>query len=240
MESKIIPSDAVRAIQESVETKVIEVDGTQFVTRQIHNPPASPMPATLKVHTLTGLIEFLTRSDRPQIDLIHIEDEGTVHIYGPIQNRELQRPRYALAEVFSGKSFPFDRFIDQESFTINVQSCFVPNDERARLLSFTGNLLAESINNQSDDGVSQSAVKKTGVSLAGKPEKAPNPINLCPYRTFPEVEQPASDFILRLKKNGEEVVVGLFETADLKWKLEAIQSIQAYLAGKIKDVTILA
>ena len=68
----------------------------------------------------------------------------------------------------------------------------------------------------------------------------PNPVTLRPYRTFNEVEQPASQFVFRINKLAN---LALFEADGGKWKLEAVESIANYLKNELasnKKITILA
>ena len=70
----------------------------------------------------------------------------------------------------------------------------------------------------------------------------PNPVRLKPYRTFREVSQPGSLFVVRAKRadDGGLPKVALFEADGGKWKLEAIDNIRQYLTSKIADIPILA
>lgn len=58
-------------------------------------------------------------------------------------------------------------------------------------------------------------------------------VHLQPYRTFLEVAQPASDFLLRIDKDGHPA---LYEADGGAWKLEAKRSIAAYLGGQLADL----
>lgn len=80
---------------------------------------------------------------------------------------------------------------------------------------------------------------KSGVASLAK-ATAPNPVTLRPYRTFTEVAQPSSQFVLRINKDAE---LALFEADGGKWKLEAIKNIADYLKTGLEDqdnITILA
>lgn len=70
----------------------------------------------------------------------------------------------------------------------------------------------------------------------------PNPVFLAPFRTFREITQPLSPFVLRMKqgREGGLPTVALFEADGGKWKLDAIQFIRDYLEGKIETVPIIA
>ena len=54
---------------------------------------------------------------------------------------------------------------------------------------------------------------------------------LRPYRTFLEVEQPESEFLLRLDEDGN---VGLFEADGGMWELEAKRRVAAYFEAKLE------
>ena len=58
-------------------------------------------------------------------------------------------------------------------------------------------------------------------------------VHLQPCRTFLEVEQPASDFLLRLSKSGYPA---LHEADGGAWKLEAKRNIAADLGEKLADL----
>lgn len=81
-----------------------------------------------------------------------------------------------------------------------------------------------------------------GVSRVGS-EIVDQIVELAPYRTFPEIAQPLSKFLIRFQQSGKDglPLVSLFEADGSMWKLEAIQSIKRYLAENLKtdDVPIL-
>jgi hypothetical protein len=70
----------------------------------------------------------------------------------------------------------------------------------------------------------------------------PNPVRLRPYRTFPEVEQPASLYVMRAKSGqGQDVPsFALFEVEDPVWRAVARASIATYLRANVTDLTVLA
>lgn len=83
-----------------------------------------------------------------------------------------------------------------------------------------------------DSGVTQEVSVRRGVAL--KEQQTVQPIvHLQPYRTFLEVAQPASDFLLRIDKDGHPA---LYEADGGAWKLEAKRSIAAYLGEQLADL----
>lgn len=57
-------------------------------------------------------------------------------------------------------------------------------------------------------------------------------VSLRPYRTFQEVEQPESEFLLRLDKDEG---VGLFEADGGMWKLRARETVKAFLEAQLAE-----
>ena len=82
-----------------------------------------------------------------------------------------------------------------------------------------------------DDGISQTVNVRQGVGLK-KTERLKSRISLTPYRTFTEIEQPESEFILRLDNDGK---VGLFEADGGRWKLDAKEQIKAYFESRLAE-----
>lgn len=75
----------------------------------------------------------------------------------------------------------------------------------------------------------------------------PNPVHLVPYRTFLEVEQPASDFVFRISEGrGGEPVFKLVAADGGLWKAEAVDNIKKYLEDALdgienrEQITIIA
>ena len=64
----------------------------------------------------------------------------------------------------------------------------------------------------------------------------PNPVNLCPFRTFIEVGQPASSFVFRMRQNRDEgVECAIFEADGGAWKNAAMENIKEYLQAELKE-----
>lgn len=200
-----------------------------------------PIAQPIQVRSLDGLIQYI-KSDYDHLgpSLIHIKSPTEVVVMDNL-NDDKNRNYYIEANAMI-PDFPFGRWIDSENFIIKLQSCFVKNNDRDIMLKVVGNIKEENVNTYGDDGVSQSVVAKTGVATVAD-VVVPNPVNLKPYRTFVEVEQPESEFIFRMQ-NGPQCA--LFEADGGAWKLEAMRNIKNYLAEalkeeiELKNITIIA
>lgn len=191
-----------RLLHDDDRTFIVNRDGEVSEYR-----PNNSARVSLKVHMLTAIVDYVTRT-RERLNaplVIEVLDEDHVKVYGELDrfgNRECLLEAEALHP-----SFPFGRFSDSESAVIQLQSQFVQTENTKLLLSFVGNMKEDSIATSVDDGVSQTTTVRAGVATVAA-GTAPNPIALRPYWTFNEVEQPESEFIFRLH---EGMTVGLFE-----------------------------
>lgn len=245
MGNELIPSDAVKAIQDSVGTGLIVLDDISYVTRPIYAPPVESTPVSLRMNTLTGISDFMNKGvDELEGVMFHVVSERQVDVVGPIFGRSHQRKTFATttADVVLSKSeFHFGEFYDVEQFIIKLQSLFAPTFERGAVLALVGNIKEEKVRTTSDDGVTQSVIARSGIANVTEVQ-VPNPVTLAPFRTFREIEQPTSPFILRVKqgKEGGLPTVALFEADGGEWKLTAIASIRRFLEEAVEGVAVIA
>ena len=189
--------------------------------------------SVLTVSTLTGLVDYI-KSDLdklPEKLLIQVISPRKVALYSPL-NADREREQYISAEAILPDNVVYDRFIGTEQFNIMLQSAFVDVGTKSALLKYTGLIQDEAVKTTGDDGVSQQVTVKTGVASVGQ-AIVPNPVELEPYRTFPEVEQPISKFIFRMQEGPR---AALYEADGGAWRNKAILSIKEYLQEELKEL----
>lgn len=117
-----------------------------------------------------------------------------------------------------------------------MQSCFQKTDDREAVTIMASNIVNTQQGTFSDDGVSQQAIIKTGVTTKDA-AFVPNPVNLIPYRTFLEVPQPASDFVFRISEGrGGAPAFKLVAADGGLWKSQAVDNVKNYLVKALADV----
>ena len=191
-----------------------------------------PHASTLEFSTLRGLCDIVQREiENYPNELIIKADERSVNVYTNMHYEDLERDHPYCAKADT-PSIYFDRYISYEDMMITLKSKFVPTAERDELIRTLGTIIEENHTALSDDGFTQTVNIKQGIAIVGS--KAINPIvRLKPYRTFVEVEQPESEFLIRLRSGGE---VALFEADGGAWKLQARENIAVYLREKLGDL----
>ena len=242
----MISDAAVTAIQDSVRTEIIEVDGVAYATREVVDlRKKAPETTPLELATLTSLVDYLkTNVDKLSKDtlILHVESPMQVCLYSQLEGYFRQRHSFVRVSLkLLSPKFDFDHFYDVETFIIALQAFFVRTAERDAVLALVGNIREEGVKNHSDDGITQTIVAKAGVATVREVD-VPNPVTLQPYRTFREIEQPTSKFILRMRQGqpGQKPICALFEAEGNLWKLDAIQRISEWLGARIQDVAIVA
>jgi len=238
----MIDESFIKKICELSDTKIIEVEGRQYSSGTLQ-PVFKPRPNHIGVNTLEGFADYIEANIdglRKEDLIIHILDFNRVDLFSKLTGDFPARDTYIVAGSAPLK-FNFGNYYDIESFNISMQSQFIQDSETALILQIVGNVKEEAVRNFSDDGVTQEVTVKQGVSrVAAVP--VPNPVTLRPFRTFFEVEQPASKFVFRMRsaKDGQPPACALFEADGGKWKQEAIENIARWLRIKITDISIIS
>lgn len=218
---------------------IIELDQGTF-SRVSLNRVTEPVASKLTVSTLTGLVDYIkTNVDKLEGKLlIQVKSPEEVTLYSPL-NADREREKYVSAEAILPNNVVYDRFLDTERFNIMLQSAFVDDEDKSKLLKYTALITDDTVKNFGDDGISQKVTVKTGV-VSVSDAVVPNPVTLAPFRTFPEVEQPESKFIFRMKEGPS---AALFEADGGAWRNKAILNIKAYLEKELEhnhNVEIIA
>lgn len=201
----------------------------------------SPVPEALKTNTLQSIVDYIKESfDRFEAEyIIHVISPTRVDLLLPLNDDE-NRPCLIQCTADQRENLCFGRFIDVTQFNIMMQSSFKDHliadsiNHKAVILTIVGNLGDGVVRNYGDDGVSQKTTIKAGVENLAE-VKVPNPVELAPYRTFSEIEQPASKFIFRLESGRDEPRAALFEADGGEWKLKAKKFIIDYFKENLEE-----
>lgn len=210
--------------------ETVEANGHIYSTRSLERLDKESPIKQIKVRSLTGLLDYIKSNfDTDRKFMIHVEGPDQVYLYDAL-NADGDRRCYVLAQALL-PSIQYNSYMEMERFIIQTQANFIQNEHTENLLRFVGSVSEENSKETKDNGVTQSVVAKTGVATVEE-VNVPNPILLRPFRTFVEVAQPESSFILRLR-NGP--AAALYEADGGAWELNAMHNIEEYLAVSLAD-----
>lgn len=214
------------------ETKTFEINGQTYAdTTLTRIPPHVDRPECIRVSGLDGICKLI-RTELAKIDtvvMVQAKSHNTVEVmttYLPDFSRNiLYRADADAPGLRTG-------FRGREVALIELRSLFIPNEGTAYLLDLLSKMTDENKVSTNDNGVTQTVEARQGVALNAMVEVKPR-VMLRPFRTFLEVEQPESEFLLRVDANEG---IGFFEADGGIWKLEAKKNIADYFNTNLTDL----
>ena len=215
------------------------VAGWQYTDKPLSLVPF-PSPDPIKMKSLSGLVEYLKRGTALDLEdekaenlIIHIASPTLVTLYSGL-NMDMQRHEY-IHVSHDMPQFRFGINLPLEEFIVGLQAKFVYTDDLAEVLKVVGNMKDEHVTTMKDDGTSQRVTVSAGAANVEN-KIVPNPVTLAPYRTFPDVNQPESQFVMRMTSAGGGIGCALHEADGEQWKVEAMRNIKDWLVDQIEGM----
>lgn len=239
--------EAIEKILSLAEIQKIECVGSDAVKRCYTSdtliPVRDPLKENVEVSTLTGFMDLLDN---------HINNFDRIKCFVKVNDHQHvsmgtldcdiwgSRQSHVVAKVAQTEKFQFGNFLGQEQFIIGLQAMFVDTEDRETLLKLVSSMTTEGVAISEDDGISQKATTRAGISLK-KDETVKRVVKLAPYRTFREIDQPISAFVFRVRGgHDEQPTCALFEADGGKWRIDAVQSIKAWIAARNPGMPVIA
>lgn len=228
--------EAIQEIVKLAGPKVFTIGGENFASEELARiDPKKDFPKCIRLTGLDSLCKLIrNEADRMKLErfqiLVQVGTYNTVKVFTTLDD-EMDR-RYLYECTADTPEAKVNRWLDHEEAVIQLQSMYIPNEDTAYLLNLLSSVSKDSKVTTLDNGVTQTVEARKGVALMGNVQVKPR-VTLRPFRTFLEVAQPESEFILRLNDNGEINLIGADGGA---WKLEAVRNIAAYFEEKLGDM----
>lgn len=224
---------AIEKILDLKKPESIEINGRTFTDGRYRELPAERSVDSFTVQTLTGLIDYVkSQFDTSRKMMIHIVSPTKVVLFDAL-NQTNDRRTYLTAEALLPK-IHFGSWVERESFQIGLQANYCDSPDKRELLNIVSHMTVADGASFKDNGITQEVTVKQGVELANIDLK--ERYSLMPYRTFVEVEQPSSEFIFRVKDDGQKTIYcSLHEADGGAWELNAMHFIKAYLSEQLEE-----
>lgn len=227
------------------EPLILEIKGQTYVClngrlERYTEMDALPAPSMFAAYTLDGLIDWIKEDvngffKQPEVRcIVRVSSPTEVEVLTPCMGTENKMQRLAKCSYLAPE-IKFDKFIDSEDFAIMIQTNFIEDDYQKVVLQIARNLVEDHSEQTADDGISQRVTIKQGVQAVDS-AVFKNPAYLRPLRTFTEVEQPCSPFIIRFKEGKQGAI---FEADGGKWKTVAVQTIGEYLKTRLYGCNVV-
>lgn len=213
------------------DNKTYTINGDTYSDQElVRIPPHIDRPTPIAVSGLDSIVK-LVRNELDMFDnlplFIRVVEPRKVLVFSTYDDIMRRDNLYEAACDVPGFR---DGFREYEKAIIELRSRFFPGEGVNYLLDLLSRMSKENGVTTMDNGVSQEVEARQGISLKTMIAVRPR-VSLRPYRTFLEIEQPESEFLLRLDDEGN---VGLFEADGGMWELEAKRNICAFFEEALK------
>lgn len=222
---------AIDRILELKENKTYAINGKTYSDRELVLIDEKDYnPEIVRLHGLDGLCEIIKTELAKVVKPIFVE----VSAYNYVNVFSTYDKKFRRQQLFSVIADLPERRKGWQEYNeaiISLRSQYIQDEGTEYVLNLLGKITNENSVTNEDNGLAQTVEVKQGIALKGREQVKPI-VKLTPYRTFHEVEQPSSDFLLRLDEKGN---IGIFEADGGAWELQAKQNIAAYLKSNLYD-----
>lgn len=227
----------IEHIQNTTRPQIIEKDGATFAVYAGEAPhqlrPIIDHPDTLDLHSLDALVKLVrTEAAKAQAPLyITIPDHMTVRCFGqPDPDARYFRQVYYEAHASDVPGWGEKVQLGFEEAQIAMRTRFQETADTIYALKLLSDICCGAKVVYNDNGIATTVTTQKGVALQSNEQIRPI-ISLKPYRTFQEVEQPESIFLIRVNERG----ITFTEADGGMWKLRARQTVKAFLEEQLAE-----
>lgn len=227
----------IEHIQQTTKPIVQEIEGRTFCITSEGNyaeiRPTIDHPDTLPLHSLDALVKLIKTEAVAICKTLYITipDHMTVDCFAqPNADERFFRQFFYQAKATDVPGWEARTQFSFDEAMIALRTRFqktVDTDYTLKLLSEITTGAKVTFN---DNGVATTVVTQKGIALQGNETIRPI-VSLKPYRTFQEVEQPVSEFLIRINDRG----INFIEADGGMWKLNARENVKAFLEDKLSD-----
>lgn len=231
------------AVKAKSEFETHEINGDLYVNQQLHKVKPEQC-GELKLSSLCALVDLVTttvETSKEQFAMPFIVRSSYDAIYMQSSlDRNMDRNIIATAKPIVPNIY-FDQWMSMEEFIIQLQTCFVDTPNKGALIDLASKMTDETSVTRTDDGVGQKVTVTKGTGLKEATVLQPI-VRLVPYRTYQEVDQVETMYLIRVRDGGELKII---EADGGAWKSEAQRRVSLYLREQLsgliesKDVVII-
>lgn len=225
-------------IQNTTKPEIRNVDGATFCitsdgcAKEIR--PTIDHPETLDLNSLDALVKLVkTEADELSESTLYITipSHATVNCFNqPNPEKRYHRQMFYVAHATDVPGWDSKVQLSFEEMQIALRTRFQETADAIYAMKLLSDITTGAKITYNDNGVATSVVTKKGIDLQANEAIKPI-VKLKPYRTFQEVEQPESTFLIRVNERG----ISFTEADGGMWKLTARMTIKKYLEEALRD-----
>lgn len=230
--------EAIEKIVELAGVKVVcDNDGNVYTNDTVFQlRPDLDRPEHRHLTSLDALAKLV------RTEAVHFADGTPLYITVPAYNKvecftaiqpAQRNTRYVLytSEAVDVPGWNPETRLPFEQASIALQTRFQPTTDRDYALRLLSQITTGGKVTYNDNGIATSIITQKGVALQGTEAIKPL-VKLKPYRTFQEVDQPESLFLIRIDERG----ISFIEADGGMWKLDARATVKTFLETALHDL----
>lgn len=228
----------IEHIQKTTQPLITTVDGSTYVVNAAGGVcelrPTIDHPDTLVLHSLDALVKLVkTEAVRAETPLyITVPDHKTVCCFGsPQVDKRYHRQDYYEAQATDVPGWGEKVQLGFEEAQIALRTRFQETPDTFYAMKLLSDICCGAKVVYNDNGIATTVTTSKGVALQTNEQIRPI-VKLNPYRTFQEVEQPESIFLIRVNDR----TISFTEADGGMWKLKARQTVKAFLEDQLAEL----
>lgn len=229
----------IKHIQDTAQPTLTIVDDATFALRSDGTTeelrPVIDHPDTLGLHSLDALIKMIKTELKPIADnpvYITIPDHLTVRCFAqPNSNERYHRQFFYEVKATDVPGWDAKVQLGFEEAQIALRTRFQETDDTIYAMKLLSDICTGAKVVYNDNGIATTITTQKGVALQGNAQIKPI-VTLKPFRTFQEVAQPESIFLIRINDRG----ISFTEADGGMWKLRARETVKWHLEYALKDL----
>lgn len=227
----------IEHIQKTTQPQILTVGRSTFAVTADGDAnemlPTLFHPDTLSLNSLDALVK-LVKTEASEMDTplyITIPDHMTVRCFGqPSADERYFRQVYYEAHATDVPGWGEKNTLGFEEAQIALRTRFQETQDTLYAMKLLSDITCGAKITYNDNGVATSVVTRKGIDLQANESIRPI-VKLRPYRTFQEVEQPESTFLIRISERG----ISFIEADGGMWKLSARETIKKFLEERLQQ-----
>lgn len=229
---------AIEKIEAMAWKHIVEKDGKMFSDIHLTEIKSKvDQPTAVGFRSLDAIVQVVKAEIRRHVCpiFINVKSPREVEVFSTYRE-DYKRDSLYTANI-SYQRRP--EWYTYDEAMIALRSQFIPNEGTKYVLELLASVSDSNEVTSSDNGITQAVNIRKGVSLQSKAEVKPR-VKLRPFRTFLELGQPESEFLLRLKPGnqdkGMDPQIGFFEADGGMWELDAKDNIASYFEESLDEL----
>ena len=229
--------EAIEKIQELCAPKPFEIGTHNYLVDKDGDyaevKPDLEMAENIHLSSLDAMVAFVKTEavKRYNVVYITIPDHKTVKCFThPLNDFRMNREYLYTSDATDVPGWSEKVSLPFEEALIALRTRFQPTADTDYALKLLSDITTGSKVTFNDNGVATSVVTKKGIDLQSNTAIRPI-IKLRPYRTFQEVAQPESQFLIRINERN----ITFVEADGGMWKLDARNTVKKYLEQALES-----